>query len=94
MRAVEGALRNYYVAIVKRQRVKDLLWGPMIRHLQKRRSPPPAPLLDHLDSIRANFRNPTQHPEARYDLDEAQDLMAVCIDALNRLVRDQKKREA
>jgi hypothetical protein len=89
MRCVEGMLRDYYCAIVKRNRCDPLLWGPMIQHLRSRKKiQSPAALLDHLDHIRTNFRNPTQHPEARYDNDEAQDLLAVVIDSLNRMVRN------
>jgi hypothetical protein len=92
MRCVEGMLRHYYCSIVKHGQVDPLLWHPIIEHLRKRRNAPPKPLLDHLDNIRGNFRNPTQHPEARYDLDEVQDLLAVVIDSLNKMVKDLKTR--
>jgi hypothetical protein len=59
----------------------------MLTHLERRSKPPPQTLLDHLDHIRHNFRNPTQHPEAIYDIDEAQDLFNLTTDALVRLVR-------
>ena len=94
MRGTEGALRWYYCSIVKRKRVKVLLWNAMVESLRKRRKSPPRPLLDNLDSIRRNFRNPTQHPDARYDLDGAQDLYGVGIDAVNRMANDLKEREA
>lgn len=87
MRGVEGMLREYYCAVVKRNRCEPMNWGPMIQHLRKRRAPPPATMLDHLDHLRTNFRNPTQHPDARYDAEEAQDLLAVAVDTLNRLAR-------
>jgi hypothetical protein len=35
--------------------------------------------------LRRSFRNPTQHPEKKYDFDEAQDLLNVCIDIANRI---------
>lgn len=88
MRATEGVLRFYYQTIVARGRIKTLLWGPMLEHLKMRRDHPSQLLLDHLDHIRVNFRNPTQHPDSCYSLDEAQDLLAVCIDAINRMIRD------
>ncbi len=91
MRGVEGVLRYYYCSIVKRDRVKAL-WGPMVDHLRRRRDSPPRGLLDNLDNIRVNFRNPTQHPEARYDMDEVQDLLSVSIDCVNRMIRDVAKR--
>lgn len=86
MRGTEGVLKDFYCSVVKRQRVA-LMWGPMVDHLRARRVPPPAALLDHLDSIRKNFRNPTQHPDATYDIHEAQDLFSVCVDVVNRAIK-------
>jgi hypothetical protein len=88
MRCAEGMLRHYYCTVVKRKRVSPLLWGRIIEHLRRQRKPPPKALLDHLDNLRENFRNPTQHPEARYNLQEAQDLLAVTIEVINRIARD------
>lgn len=93
MRATEALLRQLYKAVIKRNRVEKLLWYPMVEHLRKRKNSVPKPLLDNLDNIRVNFRNPTSHPEARYDLDEAQDLMALSVDVTNRIakrLREQK----
>lgn len=86
MRATEDTLRCFYLANVRRDRVNPLMWGPMTNHLRNRRNPPPAVLLDVLDHIRRNFRNPTQHPEMTYNIEEAQDLFALSVDAINRLV--------
>ena len=94
MRGTEGALRDYYCSIVKRGHVKRLMWNAMIQHLRSRRDAPPAALMDNLDSLRANFRNPTQHPEARHDLDGAQDLLGVAVDAVNRMMKDLDGRSA
>jgi|ERR1017187_2151274 hypothetical protein len=87
MRAVEGTLRQFYCAHVKRDRVPKLMWFEMVDHLRKRKGKGSASkaLLDALDNIRVNFRNPTQHPDARYDIEAAQDLLFVCIDVLNRM---------
>jgi hypothetical protein len=87
MRATEGALRGMYCTVVKRKRVDPLLWSPMIEQLRGRSKPPPRPLLDQLDNIRHNFRNPTQHPDAVYDIQEAQDLWSLAIDAITRMTR-------
>jgi hypothetical protein len=86
MRGTEDTLRWFYCELVKRNRV-HLMWGPMVSHLRKRRTPPPAVLLDNLNSLRVNFRNPTQHPEKVYDIEEVQDLMFLSLDAVNRMVR-------
>ena len=45
-------------------------------------------LLDLLDRIRDKYRNPTQHPELKYTIDEAQDLLGVCIEAINKTMKE------
>jgi hypothetical protein len=63
------------------------LWGPMIQQMRaKKTNQPPAPLLDHFDNIRVDFRNPTQHPDAEYDMNDAQNLLNVAVDAVARAV--------
>jgi hypothetical protein len=84
LRGTEALLRHFYCLFVKKGRV-DLLWGSMVTHLRSRRRPPPRPLLDNLDNIRYSFRNPTQHPEKIYDIEEVQDLFGLCIDVVNRM---------
>jgi len=87
LRGTESTLRQYYCSIVKRKRINSLMWGPILNHLKERKlNKPPAPLLDHLDNIRRNFRNPTQHPEKIYDIDEVQDLFNICVDVVNRML--------
>jgi len=86
LRGTEAVLRQFYCSVVKRGRVKQLLWGPMVESLRSRSKPPPAALLNNLDNIRVSFRNPTQHPDKRYDIHEAQDLFGLCLDVLNRMV--------
>ena len=89
LRGTEAVLREYYCHIIKRKRVKQLLWGPMIIHLRARKSPPlpSETLLNHLDNIRRSFRNPTQHPDKIYDIQEVQDLFSLCIDVVNRMMK-------
>lgn len=84
LRGTEAVLRHFYCSIVKRGRV-EILWGPMVEHLRKRKTPVPGPLLDNLDNIRRSFRNPTQHPDKIYDIQEVQDLFGLCIDVVNRM---------
>ncbi len=90
LRGTESVLRDFYCSHVKRDRVAPLLWGPMVEQLRKRRSPPPGVLLNNLDNIRVSYRNPTQHPELRYDIDEAQDLFGLCIEVVNRMFKHTK----
>ncbi len=85
IRATEASLRAFYLRMSKRGRVQ-LMWGPMLQDLRKRKAAKPhGVLLDHLDNIRRSFRNPTQHPEHIYDVQQVQDLWGVCIDAINRM---------
>lgn len=90
LRCVEGIIKHYYMCIVKRDRLPEdkRMWGPMVQQMrEKKREHPPIELLDTLDRIRINFRNPTNHPEKMYDMDEVQDLFGLCVDALNRIVK-------
>jgi len=95
MRAIEGTLRFYYNALTKRNKLHahQQMWSNIITALRNKKKPSiPKPMLDALDHIRANFRNPTQHPEMRYNIDEAQDLLAIGIDAVSRIVNDMKQK--
>jgi hypothetical protein len=87
LRGTESVLRMFYHTLVKRKRISSLLWGPIVDALKKKRNPPPPELLNNLDNIRRSFRNPTQHPEKIYDIQEAQDLFGLCVDVINRMVR-------
>lgn len=87
LRGTESVLRDYYKSIIKRNRIKNLMWGPMIAQLRKRKTKPIPPeiLLNNLDNIRKSFRNPTQHPDKIYDIQEVQDLLGLCIEVVNRM---------
>jgi hypothetical protein len=87
MRGTEAVLRDFYLRTVKRDRVSPLMWGPMTSHIKRRKDAPDEVLLNNLDSLRRSFRNPTQHPEKVYDVDEAQDLMSLSFDVVTRMQR-------
>jgi hypothetical protein len=87
LRGTEATLKSYYQHLVKRKRMSDPMWGPIIIELRKRGKSPKT-LLDNLDNIRNNFRNPTSHPEFKYTMDEVQDLLGVCVDVVNRLCKE------
>jgi hypothetical protein len=90
LRCTEGVLRHYYLGVIKQKRLKpdQRTWGAMVSQMRaKRLNTPSVELLDVLDRIRVNFRNPTNHPEKIYDIDEVQDLFGLCIDAINRMVK-------
>jgi hypothetical protein len=86
LRATEAVLRTFYRQLVKRG--SEVMWGPIVIDLRPRRAAREYQvLLDNLDNIRRSFRNPTQHPEATYDIHAVQDLLGLCIDAINRMAR-------
>lgn len=86
LRAPEGVLRFYYQTMVRQKRVSSLNWGPIGTDLRKRnRTKPYSVLNNHLDNIRDSFRNPTQHPDAQYDIQEVQDLWSLCVDVIDRM---------
>jgi len=88
LRATEAMLKKLYLHIVKRGRLKRPMWADMVDALRKRTvHRPPNELLDLLDGIRQNYRNPTQHPDKVYDIDEAQDLFGQCIAAQNLMLK-------
>ncbi len=88
LRGTESVLRDYSCSVVKSNRVKTLLWGPMVNHLRDRKkNPPPKGLLSNLDNIRVHLRNPTAHPEKIYDIDEVQDLFGLSVEIVNRMVK-------
>ena len=89
IRATEDVLRTYYRHHIRRNRLRNPMWGPMISALRsKSRNKPPANLLDTLDLVRVTYRNPTQHPEARYDVESAQDLMGLCISVISDMANE------
>ncbi|MFZ3126379.1 MAG: hypothetical protein WA136_00050 [Rhodoferax sp.] len=84
MRMLEEQVKVLYFAFKKTKRLEKPMWGPMTQQLRSKRAPKPSEkLLDHLDGMRVHFRNPTQHPQAFYSIDEAQDLLNQTIAAVN-----------
>ncbi|MCB0370375.1 MAG: hypothetical protein KDC52_14710 [Ignavibacteriae bacterium] len=84
MRALEEQVKELYCHFKKKNRMNKPMWGPMIKELRNKRNPKPSEkLLDLLDSIRIHYRNPTQHSDLFYTIDEAQDLLNQTISAIN-----------
>jgi len=84
LRATEAMLKKMYFCFIKRKRLRNPMWHGMVEALEnKKRNKPSKILLDHLDMIRKNYRNPTQHPEMIYNIEEAQNLFSNCISAIH-----------
>jgi hypothetical protein len=88
MRALEAVLRDLYCHFIRQNRLREPRnWKQMLDQMRKKKTnPPPGPLLDHFDHIREHFRNPTQHPDAEYDMNAAQNLLNIAVDAIDRAV--------
>jgi len=92
LRSTEAVLRHYYSCVIVTKRLrKPWLWGPMLQELRKPRRvrKPNIAVLDHLDNIRGNFRNPTTHPEKIYDIEEAQNLFGQCLSVIEAMIFDE-----
>lgn len=94
LRAVEECQRWLHRAHFPQADCSTMAWGPVWQALYgKVRRPRPDPvLMAHLDHLRKRFRNPTDHPEKVFEIDEAQDLLNICIDAIGRVVQDSRVR--
>jgi hypothetical protein len=87
LRGTESVLRYFYIKYVKPSCTDNLMWGNMTNILNSQKNPSDVDeLIKHLDHIRESFRNPTQHPEKIYTLDDAQDLFSLCEDVVNRML--------
>ena len=89
LRATESVLKTYYCHHRRQNRLQKPMWAGMVDQLKaKSRNKPPAPLLASLDLIRTAYRNPTNHPEAIYQIDSAQDLFGVCLDVIGKMTEE------
>ena len=92
MRGTEAVLRLYHKNFI-RSNINNRNWGTIINELRSknRGKIPDETLINNLDNLRHSFRNPTQHPDKIYDIDEVQDLFGICIDVVNRMISAIKK---
>lgn len=88
LRGTEAVLRHFYLTLIRRGRVSLLLWGNIVQDLRTRKTTKKhTALYNNLDNIRHSYRNPTQHPEAIYDIHEAQDLLPLCFEVITRMTK-------
>lgn len=92
LRAVEETLKDFYLHAIKQNRTTQLTMGPIIADLRvKRKTMHLKDLTSCLDNIRNSYRNPTQHPEKVYDMDEVQNLLGLGLDAISKLIRARRE---
>ncbi|MEP6894964.1 MAG: hypothetical protein ABI986_05090, partial [Chloroflexota bacterium] len=85
-----SVLRAFFELHLKKN--NENLWGPMVKELRTKLTDADyMVLLNNLDNIRLSFRNPTQHPQKIYDIEEVQDLWGICVDVINRMAKDLPK---
>ena len=92
LRGLEGIVRWFFDNLTSSSGCKDD-WGNIIKNLKNISVPPPSEILDQLDAIRVNYRNPTAHPELVYTTDDVQDLLSECIAVVNRIVNHLKEKK-
>jgi hypothetical protein len=86
LRATEEVLKHFYFKYKRTNRLNKPMWGSMTRELSaKKKNKPDETILKSLDLVRNSYRNPTQHPEMKYDIESAQNLFGVCIDLINKM---------
>lgn len=89
LRATESVLKSYYYHHKKTKRLEKPMWASMVKELRmKKKSRPCETLLTALDLIRDAYRNPTQHPQMIYEIDNTQDLFGVCFDAIGKMASE------
>ncbi len=83
LRGLEGVLRILLNNLSPQIDTSQMNWGPVITELKNLNISDLSILLDNLDRIRANYRNPTNHPEKIYNIEEVQDLFNLCEGVVN-----------
>jgi hypothetical protein len=85
LRGVEAVLRAFHDKKVATPAGATATWGSMEANLKHASPALDEAILGQLTLVRTRFRNQTQHPKLRYDIDEAQDLLNICIELTNRM---------
>lgn len=86
LRGTEEVLKKYHKKYFPSKNT-FLAWGPMTQQIKNYSGTKKIDmtLLGNLDHIRMNFRNPTQHPDKIYEIQEVQSLLSLCIDVTSRM---------
>lgn len=89
LRATETVVKIYYKKFLRRNS-QGKTWGQLLGELsnKNRGKLPNIITLNHLKNIKNSFRNPTQHPEKTYDINEAQDLFNLCVEVMSRMISE------
>ncbi|MBL7901014.1 MAG: hypothetical protein JNK73_03390 [Bacteroidia bacterium] len=90
LRATEEILKHFHRKYIKAKPTGFMTWGNYTTALKNKSKgkKPDLTIINHLDNIRMSFRNPTQHPDKIYDIQEIQNLLGVCLDVINRMGKE------
>lgn len=88
LRGVESVLKQFYKSKLSREPADNATWGEMETDLKKHQLGIDSAVIEQLTHIRKRYRNQTQHPRLRYDIEESQDLFNICIELVNNLTKD------
>lgn len=86
-RACEDTLRRYHVKKLNTQLKGFLDWYRITRDLEAS-GRIPGHIIDTLDLIRNNYRNPVAHPDERYTQKQTERLLHYAIDLLESMLND------
>lgn len=90
LRGIEGLLRILLKSLNPKVNINNINWGEIISELKNLNISELKIILDNLDNIRYNYRNPTNHPEKIYNIEEAQDLFNLCVGVVNQVSKYMK----
>jgi hypothetical protein len=88
LRGVESVLKQFYKSKLCREPAENATWGEMEADLKRHQPSIDSAVIEQLTHIRKRYRNQTQHPRLRYDIEESQDLFNICIELVNNLSKD------
>jgi hypothetical protein len=85
LRATESVIRLYHDKVTETTAQEHATWGDLEASLKRHVPTIDSAITEQLTHIRKRYRNQTQHPRLRYDIEEAQDLFNLCVELVNRL---------
>jgi len=87
LRTVEGILREYYKN--KSGKVIDSFtdWNDFLKELNSLQKPNKG-LLDHLNYLRLNLRNPVSHPDKIFTSKEAENLFSMAVNTIEEMCKE------
>jgi len=86
LRGMEALQRKLLISLNPQANTQDKDWGTITNELRALNIPDISSMVNILDRIRTDYRNPTAHPEKRYNIEEVQDLFNLSEGVINQIV--------